>query len=83
MNDTETNGANPHTKKTGPSPVKYGGLLEVLNPKAPAPGKTSVAPIVLATAWSKETQPDRQPTADNPAINTMTRQGKVQQCLYA
>lgn len=58
MNDTETNGANPHTKKTGPSPVKYGGLLEVLKSKAAAPGKTSVAPIVLATAWSKETQPD-------------------------
>ena len=46
-------GAQTHTRKAALSPVMYGGELEVCpNSNAEAPGKTSIAPAVLATAYS-------------------------------
>jgi len=44
-------GAITHTMKTGPRPVRYGGVpLAAPNSRADAPGKTSAAPMLLATA---------------------------------
>ncbi len=50
--DTATIGAQTQMMKTALSPVTKGGEREVV-PKfrAPAPGKTSAAPMVLATAY--------------------------------
>ncbi len=51
--DTATIGAQTQMMKTALSPVTKDGEREVV-PKfrAPAPGKTSAAPMVLATAYS-------------------------------